>query len=97
MYTAVLLSKERYVEAMQSAEAKDSSINYVKIKADSRICLLYNPSTRDGKASTKLLARTELTNGYYVAWPWCEYADTLAKNLANLEKYGWPAYEDEGI
>jgi len=47
--TAVLLSGYRYVEAMKSAEAKDSSINYRRLQADRSISLLYNPATGDGK------------------------------------------------
>jgi hypothetical protein len=97
MKTAVLLSKERYIEAMQSAEAKDSSINYRRLKADHSISLLYNPATRDGKFSSKLNARAGLDDGYYEAFPWSEYATTLAQNNANLQKYGWPAYDKEGI
>lgn len=92
MKTAVLLSKERYVEAMKSAEAKDSTINYRKLKADRSISLLYNPATGDGKFTTKLKALSELTNGYYEAFPHIEYAETLAQNNANLSKYGWPDY-----
>jgi hypothetical protein len=93
MKTAVLLSKERYIEAMQSAEAKDSTINYRRLKADRSISLLYNPATRDGKFSTKLNARTALADGYYEAFPHIDYAETLAQNNANLAKYGWPDYE----
>lgn len=97
MKTAVLLSKERFVEAMRSAEAKDSSISYRRLKADRSIALLYNPATRDGKFSTKLAARAGLADGYYEAFPHIEYAETLAQNNANLQKYGWPDYEKEGI
>ena len=97
MKTAVLLTKERYIEAMRSAEAKDSSINYRRLKSDRSISLLYNPATRDGKFSSKLNARASLTDGYYEAFPWSEYATTLAQNNANLQKYGWPAYEEKGI
>ena len=93
MKTAVLLSEERYIEAMQSAEAKDRSINYRRLKADRSISLLYNPATGDGKFSTKLAARAELLNGYYEAFPHIDYAETLAQNNANLAKYGWPEYE----
>ena len=97
MKTAVLLTKERYIEAMQSAKAKDGSINYSRLKADHSISLLYNPATRDGKFSSKLNARAGLADGYYEAFPWSEYATTLAQNNANLQKYGWPAYDKEGI
>lgn len=97
MKTAVLLSKERFIEAMRSAEAKDSSISYRRFKADRSIALLYNPATRDGRFSTKLAARAGLTDGYYEAFPHIEYAETLAQNNANLLKYGWPDYEKEGI
>ena len=97
MKTAVLLTKERYIEAMRSAEAKDSSINYRRLKSDRSISLLYNPATRDGKFSSKLNARASLTDGYYEAFPWSEYATTLAQNNANLQKYGWPACEEKGI
>jgi len=97
MKAAVLLTKERYIEAMQSAEAKDGSINYRRLKADWSISLLYNPATRDGKFSSKLNARAGLADGYYEAFPWSEYATTLAQNNANLQKYGWPDYMTEGI
>ena len=97
MKTAVLLTKERYIEAMQSAEVKDGSINYRRLKADRSISLLYNPATRGGKFSSKLNARAGLANGYYEAFPWTEYATTLAQNNANLQKYGWLAYDKEGI
>jgi len=95
--TAVLLSKERFIEAMRSAEAKDRSINYRRLKADRSIALLYNPATGDGRFSTKLAARAGLVEGYYEAFPHIEYAETLAQNNANLQKYGWPDYEKEGI
>ena len=97
MKTAVLLTKERYIEAMRSAEAKDGSVNYRRLKADRSISLLYNPANRDGKFSSKLDARAGLAEGYYEAFPWSEYAKTLAQNNANLQKYGWPAYDKEGI
>lgn len=93
MKTAVLLSKERYIEAMQSARAKDPSINYRKLQADRSITLLYNPATRDGKFGPKLSSRAELLNGYYEAYPHIDYAETLQENTANLAKYGWPSYE----
>ena len=93
MMTAALLSEERYIEAMQSAEAKDSTINYRRLKADRSIALLYNPTTRDGKFSTKLNARSALVDGYYEAFPHIDYAETLTQNNANLAKYGWPDYE----
>lgn len=95
--TAVLLSKERYLEAIRSAEVKDPTKNYRLLKSDRSIILLYNPATRDGKFTTKLLARTFLGDGYYEAWPHIGYAQTLAENLKNLEIYGWPAYELEGV
>jgi len=95
--STVLLSKERFIEAMRSAEAKDSSISYRRLKADRSISLLYNPATRDGKFSTKLAARAGLADGYYEAFPHSEYAETLAENNANLQKYGWPDHENEGI
>jgi len=95
--TAVLLSRERFIEAMRSAEAKDSSISYRRLKADRFIALLYNPATRQGRFSTKLAARASLVDGYYEAFPHIEYAETLAQNSANLKKYGWPDYEREGI
>lgn len=97
MKTAVLLSRERFIEAMRSAEAKDSSISYRRLKADRSIALLYNPATRDGRFSTKLAARAGLAEGYYEAFPHIEYAETLAQNNANLQKFGWPDYEKEGI
>ncbi len=97
MKTAVLLSKERFVEAMRSAEAKDSSISYRRLKADRSIALLHNPATRDGRFSTKLAARAGLADGYYEAFPHIEYAETLTQNNANLQKFGWPDYEKEGI
>jgi hypothetical protein len=93
MFTAALLSEERFLEAMASAETKDRSINYAKLKSNPSIVLLYNPSTGDGKFSTKLMARAELQNGYYQAYPHVDYAETLAQNNANLQKYGWPDYE----
>lgn len=92
MITTALLSEERYIEAMLSAEAKDSSINYRRLKAERSITLLYNPATKDGKFSAKLNARAELPNGYYEAFPHIDYAETLAQNNANLAKYGWPEY-----
>jgi 5-hydroxyisourate hydrolase-like protein (transthyretin family) len=95
--TAVLLSKERYLEAIRSAEAKDRTVNYRKLKADRSISLLYNPATEDGKFTSKLNARSELANGYYEAFPHIDYAETLAQNNANLLKYGWPEYEKEGV
>jgi len=97
MSSSVLLSKERYLEAMRSAEVKDSTINYRRLKVDRSISLLYNPATKDGIFSSKLNARSGLLSGYYEAYPWVEYADTLAKNNANLLHYGWPDYEAEGI
>jgi hypothetical protein len=93
MKTAALLDKKRYLAAMVSAEAKDSTINYRRIQADRSITLLYNPSTKDGKFSTKLNARGELLNGYYEAFPHVRFATTLAENNENLAKYGWPDYE----
>lgn len=92
MKTAVLLSKHRYIEAMQSAEAKDSTINYRRLQADRSISLLYNPATEDGKFSTKLAARSELANGYYEAFPQIDYAQTIQENNANLARLGWPDY-----
>ncbi len=92
MKTAVLLDKKRYIAAMQSAEVKDFSVNYRKLKADRSIALLYNPDTKDGKFSTKLNARAELLNCYYEAFPHIRYATTLAENNENLNKYGWPEY-----
>ena len=92
MKTAVLLSKDRYIAAMQSAEAKNSTINYRKLQADRSITLLYNPATGDGKFSTKLAARSELPNGYYEAFPHIDYAQTIQENNANLARLGWPDY-----
>ena len=92
MKTAVLLSGYRYVEAMKSAEAKDSSINYRRLQADRSISLLYNPATGDGKFSTKLAARAELINGYYEAFPHIDYAQTIQENNAALARLGWPDY-----
>jgi hypothetical protein len=92
MITTALLSEERYIEAMLSAEAKDRTIDYRRLKADRSITLLYNPATKDGKFSTKLNARAELPNGYYEAFPHIDYAETVAENNANLKKYGWPEY-----
>ena len=97
MKTAILLSKDRFIEAMRSAQAKDSSISYRRLKADRSIALLYNPATRDGRFSTKLAARAGLADGYYKAFPHIEYSETLAQNNANLQKYRWPDYENEGI
>jgi len=93
--TAVLLSRSRYIEAIQSATAKDRSINYRVLRADRSITLLYNPATRDGKFSTKLAARAELANGYYEAFPQIDYAQTLQENNAKLAARGWP--ELQGI
>jgi 5-hydroxyisourate hydrolase-like protein (transthyretin family) len=90
--TAVLLSKHRYIAAMQSAEAKDSTINYRRLQADRSISLLYNPATEDGKFSTKLAARAELPNGYYEAFPQIDYAQTIQENNTKLARYGWPDY-----
>ena len=92
MKTAVLLSKHRYIAAMQSAEAKDLSINYRRLQADRSISLLYNPATGDGKFSTKLAARAELPDGYYEAFPQIDYAQTIQANNAKLARYGWPEY-----
>jgi hypothetical protein len=78
---------------MRSAEAKDSSISYRRLKADRSITLLYNPATRDGKFSTKLSARSKLPNGYYEAFPHSEYAETLMENNDNLANYGWPDFK----
>lgn len=97
MMTAVLLNEARYLEALRSAEVKDSTIKYRNLKADRSISLLYNPATKDGKFSTKLTARMALADGYYEAYPWVEYADSLVRNNANLQIYGWPAYENEGV
>jgi hypothetical protein len=94
MMTSALLDKKRYIAAMLSAKAKDPSINYRKIKADRSIVLLYNPNTKDGKFSSKLNARAELANGYYEAFPHIRYADTLQKNIENLNTYGWPDYPE---
>lgn len=93
MKTTVLLSGYRYVEAMKSAEAKDSSINYRRLQADRSISLLYNPATGDGKFSTKLAARAELANGYYEAFPQIDYAQTIQENNANLARLGWPDWK----
>ena len=41
--------------------------------------------------------RVGLADGCYEAFPWSEYATTLAQNNANLQKYGWPDYEERGI
>ena len=92
MKTTVLLSGYRYVEAMKSAEAKDSSINYRRLQADRSLALLYNPATRDGKFSTKLAAKSELVNGYYEAFPHIDYAQTIQENNAALSRLGWPDY-----
>jgi len=92
MKTAALLKRQVYIAAMLSAEAKDSTINYRKLKADRSIALLYNPDTKDGKFSTKLNARAELLNGYYEAFPHISWATTVTENNANLNKYGWPEY-----
>ena len=97
MKTAILLAKLPYIAAVRSAEAKDSSIKYRNLKSDRSISLLFNPATLDGKFSTKLAARAALVDGYYEAFPWIDYAGTLAKNNANLQRYGWPDYEKEGI
>jgi hypothetical protein len=79
---------------MQSAEAKDRSINYRRLRADRSISLLYNPATGDGKFSTKLTARAELANGYYEAFPHMDYAQTIAENNANLARLGWPELQE---
>lgn len=92
MKTAALLKRDVYLAAMLSAEAKDRTINYRRLKADRSITLLYNPDTKDGKFSTKLNARGELLNGYYEAFPHIRFATTLAENNENLNKYGWPEY-----
>jgi hypothetical protein len=105
--TSVLMLPTRFIETMKSAEAKDSSIDYHRLKSDPSICLLYNPNTHDGKFSTKRdwdaqVALIEgrnytATRGYFRAYPWIEFAETLAENNANLLKYGWPDYEKYGI
>lgn len=97
MKTAVLLAKPFYLRAIRSAQAKDSTIRYRMLKTDRSISLLYNPLTWDGKFSTKLAARAELPNGYYEAFPWLKFSETLAENNANLLKYGWPDYSSEGV
>jgi hypothetical protein len=97
MITAVLMLKTRYLRAIRSAEAKDSTINYRLLKSDRSISLLYNPITGDGKFSTKRTARAALEDGYYQAYPWIDFAETLAENNANLQKHGWPDYETEGV
>ena len=93
MNTAVLLSKHRYIAAMQSAEAKDSTINYRVLQANRSISLLYNPETGDGKFSTKLAARSELVNGYYEAFPQIDYAQSVQENNQNLVARGWPDWK----
>lgn len=97
MQTAVLLDRTRYLRAIRSAEQKNNLIKYRQLKSDRSIILLYNPATQDGKFSSKLSARTELTNGYYEAWPHIKPATTLAQNLELLHKRGWPEYEVEGV
>ena len=97
MKTAVLLNKFRYLEAIRSAEAKDRTINYRKLKSDRSISLIYNPATEDGQFVLKLTARSYLPQGYYEAFPHIDYAETLAQNNANLKTQGWPEYEKEGV
>jgi hypothetical protein len=97
MITAVLLLKTRYLWALRSAEAKDRTINYRVMKADRSICLLYNPLTGDGKFSSRLNARGELANGYYLAYPWMNFSETLVENNEYLHANGWPDYESEGV
>jgi hypothetical protein len=97
MITAVLMLKNRYLRALRSAEAKDATINYRRLKTDRSISLLYNPLTGDGKFSTRLDARAALADGYYQAYPWIGFAETLAENNANLLKRGWPDYDAEGV
>jgi hypothetical protein len=93
MKTAILLAKLPYIAAVRSAEAKNSSIKYRNLKADRSISLLFNPTTQDGKFSTKLAARAALVDGYYEAFPHSEYAETLMENNDNLANYGWPDFK----
>jgi hypothetical protein len=95
--TAVLCLRGAYLIAIKSAEAKDSSINYLRLKADHSLSLLLNPTTGDGMFSTKLAAKTACPDGYYECYPWVMFAETRAENNANLEKYGWPNYENDGV
>jgi hypothetical protein len=91
--SSVLLVKSIYTAAIQSAEAKDRSINYRKLKADPSIILIYNPLTKDGIFTTPLGALPYKAEGYYPAYPHVRYAQTLAENNANLKKFGWPKWE----
>jgi len=93
MASAVLLVKSVYVEAMQSAELKNNAVNYRKIQADPSIVLIYNPETKDGMFSSRLTAIQHYRDGYYLAYPQIRYAQSLAENNTNLQKYGWPAWE----
>jgi hypothetical protein len=97
MITTVLLLKTRYLWAIRSAESKESFVNYAKLKANPSICLLYNPATGDGKFSRKMNSKGELANGYYEAYPWMNFSETLAQNNEYLNTHGWPAYESEGV
>jgi hypothetical protein len=91
--SSVLLAKSVYTAAIQSAEAKDRTINYRKLQADPSIILIYNPLTKDGIFTSRLGALSYKEEGYYPAWPHVRYAQTLAENNANLKKYGWPKWE----
>jgi len=93
----VLLLRNRYLWAIRSAEAKDPSIDYRRLKVDRSICLLYNPTTGDGMFSSRLDARTSLPDGYHEAYPWMNFSETLAENNEYLNAHGWPAYETEGV
>lgn len=95
--TAILALTRTYLFALRSARAKDTTINYLKLKSDPAIVLLFNPITGDGMFSSAIDARTAMPDGYYLIYPWIEFAETLDVNTANLRQYGWPAYETEGV
>lgn len=92
--SAYLLMPQKYLAALQSAMAKDSSISYRRLKADRSIALVYNRKTRDAMFMTAMAARTAPPDDYKEAFPWIMFAETRAENAANLLKYGWPEYDE---
>jgi tetratricopeptide (TPR) repeat protein len=102
-----LMLQTEFIKAMRLAEAKDSSIDYNRLKSDPSICLLMQlgtdkckfSTTQEWDAQSALLKGRNYTatHGYIRVYPWIEFAETLAENNANLERYGWPDYEKYGI
>lgn len=97
MVSAILCLKLIYLDILRTAQQTDSSVRYRDLRTNPNQCLLLNLETHDCKFSTKMAARTERMAGYVEVYPWVEFAATLAENNANLEKYGWPDYDSEGV